>query len=175
MKLAVIVPFLNEEEYVGELLDSMASQRRLPDRLLLVDDGSSDDGPQIAAAFARRHSYATLLRRPPRSPERDRMVKAHELRAFEWGLAQLGEDYDVVGKLDADLRLSNDFLTEIERQFESDPTLGMAGAFLSSAMDDGGLVRQRCPPEHVEGPNTFTAAPVSGTSGRSLQSWAGTQ
>jgi glycosyltransferase involved in cell wall biosynthesis len=155
VKLAVIVPFLNEEEHLGELLDSMAGQKRAPDRLLLVDDGSGDEGPRIAAAFAERHPYATLVRRPARPPERDRMVRAHEWRAFEWGLAQLGEEYDVVGKLDADLRLSPEFLAEIERQFELDPSLGMAGAFLSSAMADGVFVRHRCPPEHVEGATAF--------------------
>jgi poly-beta-1,6-N-acetyl-D-glucosamine synthase len=155
VRLAVIVPFLNEEEHLGELLDSMASQLRAPDRLLLVDDGSGDGGPRIAAAFAERHPYATLARRPARPPERDRMVRAHEWRAFEWGLARLGEDYDVVGKLDADLLLSPGFLAEIERQFDRDPKLGMAGAFLSSAMGDGVFVRHRCPPEHVEGATAF--------------------
>jgi glycosyltransferase involved in cell wall biosynthesis len=155
VRLAVIVPFLNEEHYLGQLLHSIDEQTRPPDRLLLIDDGSGDDGPRIAAAFAERHPYAQLVRRPARPLERDRMVRAHELRAFEWGVAQLGEDYDVVGKLDADLRLSRDFLAEIERQFEVDSSLGMAGAFLSSAMGDGVFVRHRCPHEHVEGATSF--------------------
>jgi glycosyltransferase involved in cell wall biosynthesis len=155
VKLAVIVPFLNEERYLGELLQSFGEQTRPPDRLLLVDDGSSDDGPRLAADFARHHPWATLVRRPARPSERDRMVKANEWRAFEWGLAQLGEEFDVVGKLDADLRLSRDFLAELERQFELDPRLGMAGAFLSSAIADGAYARHRCPPEHVEGATSF--------------------
>jgi biofilm PGA synthesis N-glycosyltransferase PgaC len=155
VRLAVIIPFLNEEHYLGELLESVGEQSRPPDTLLLIDDGSSDDGPRIAAAFAARHSYATLVSRPPRSRERDRMVKAHEWRAFAWGVTRLQDDYDVVGKLDADLRLSRDFLAEIERQFELDPGLGIAGAFLCTAIHDEVLVRHRCPPEHVEGATAF--------------------
>jgi poly-beta-1,6-N-acetyl-D-glucosamine synthase len=155
VQLAVIIPFLNEEEHLSVLLDSLASQRRAPDRLLLVDDGSCDGGPQLAVAFAERHPYATLLRLPSRPADRDRLAGAHEWRAFEWGLTQLDDDYDVIGKLDADLRLTCGFLAEIERQFELDPRLGMAGAFLSSAMDDGVFVRHRCPPEHVEGATAF--------------------
>ena len=155
MKIAVIVPFLDEEEHLGELLDSISRQVRVPDRLLLVDDGSSDRGPQLASAFAKRHAYATLLRLPPAPAQRDRLVGAHEWRAFELGLARLGEDYDVVGKLDADLRLTRDFLAEIERQLELDPSLGMAGAYLSSAIADGVFIRHRCPPEHVEGATRF--------------------
>jgi len=155
MRLAVIVPFLNEERYLGELLRSIGEQRRAPDRLLLIDDGSDDDGPRIAAAFAEQHPYAALLSQPARPHERDRMVKAHEWRAFTWGLTQLDEEYDVVGKLDADLRLSRDFLAEIERQFEADPKLGVAGAFLRSEVSDEVFVRHRCPPEHVEGATAF--------------------
>jgi poly-beta-1,6-N-acetyl-D-glucosamine synthase len=155
VRLAVVVPFLNEEQYLGQLLESIAAQRRLPDRLLLVDDGSSDESPAIAVSFAQRHRYAALLRRPARPAERDRMVGAHELRAFEHGLTHLGQDYDVVGKLDADLQLSEDTLGEIERRFAEDPGLGMAGAFLSSMMGEGVFVRHRCPHEHVEGATAF--------------------
>jgi hypothetical protein len=154
LRLAVIVPFLNEEQHLGALLDSMERQQRPPDRLVLVDDGSSDRSPEMAAAFAREHPYATLLRRPRRPPERDRMVRAHELRAFEWALA-LTPDWDVAAKLDADLDLSPDLFAEIERRFEADPRLGMAGAYLSALDAQGRPERQRCPPDHVEGENTF--------------------
>jgi hypothetical protein len=82
------------------------------------------------------------------------MVRAHELRAFQWGLEQTG-GYDVVAKLDADLKLPPDFLSEIERQFQADPRLGVAGAYLSAESEHGTLIRQRCPSDHVEGENTF--------------------
>jgi hypothetical protein len=155
MKIVVIVPFLNEEQHIAVMLDSVSAQQRLPDHLLLVDDGSSDGGAQIAAEFVRRNPYATLLRRPVRPAERDRMARAHEWRAFERGLASTERDYDVVAKLDADLKLSPGFLAELERQFEADPWLGIVGAHVSAEGPDGELVRQRCPPEHVEGATRF--------------------
>jgi hypothetical protein len=42
MRLAVIVPVLNEERHLGTFLTSIGAQTRQPERLLLVDDGSSD-------------------------------------------------------------------------------------------------------------------------------------
>jgi glycosyltransferase involved in cell wall biosynthesis len=39
LRLAVVVPFLDEERHLGVLLSSLEGQRRRPDRLLLVDDG----------------------------------------------------------------------------------------------------------------------------------------
>jgi glycosyltransferase involved in cell wall biosynthesis len=159
MKIVAIVPFLNEESHIGVMLDSVSAQQRVPDRLLLVDDGSTDGGAQIAAEFVRRNPYATLLRRPVRPADRDRMARAHEWRAFERGLASTERDYDVVAKLDADLKLSPDFFAELERHFEADPWLGIAGAYLSAEGPDGELVRQRCPPEHVEGETRFYRRP----------------
>jgi glycosyltransferase involved in cell wall biosynthesis len=154
MRLVVVVPFLNEQEHLSSLLASVARQQRPPDRLVLVDDGSSDHSPEIAATFAREHPYATLLRRPRRPPQRDRMVQAHELRAFEWALART-PDWDVAAKLDADLQLSPDLFAEIERRFEANSRLGIAGAYLSALDVHGRPQRQRCPANHVEGENTF--------------------
>jgi poly-beta-1,6-N-acetyl-D-glucosamine synthase len=154
MKLVAVVPFLNEEEHLTTLLSSIAGQERVPDRLVLVDDGSTDRSPEIAASFAAGNPYATLLRRPVRPPERDRMVKASELEAFEAGLAEVMEPWEIVAKLDADLDLPDDFFAEIEKRFEADPRLGMAGSYLS-VVRHGGVWKHRCPPYHVEGATSF--------------------
>jgi biofilm PGA synthesis N-glycosyltransferase PgaC len=154
VKLVIVVPFLNEEEHIGTLVASIARQERLPDELVLVDDGSTDRSPDIAANFAAGCSYATLLRRPVRPPERDRLMRAAELEAFQWALQQVTEHWEVVAKLDADLELPADFLAEIERRFEADPRLGMAGAYLS-VQKHGGVWKHRCPPDHVEGSTSF--------------------
>ncbi len=153
-KLVVVVPFLNEEDHITRMLASLARQERLPDRLVLVDDGSTDGSPDLAADFVTRSPYATLLRRPVRPAERDRMAQAAELEAFQWALAQVSEPWDVVGKLDADLEATPDLLAEIERRFESDSRLGMAGAYLS-VMKNGAAWPHRCPPDHVEGATRF--------------------
>ena len=81
-------------------LESLAAQTRPPDRLLLVDDGSTDGSHEPAAEFAAEHEWAQLLRRPPRPTERDRLATAKELVAFQWGVTQLDVDWDVVGKVD---------------------------------------------------------------------------
>jgi CDP-glycerol glycerophosphotransferase len=66
VRMVVVVPFLNEAEQLPAVLASLERQKCVPDQLLLVDDGSSDSSPEIAAEFARTHAYATLLRRPVR-------------------------------------------------------------------------------------------------------------
>lgn len=155
MVIVVVIPFLNEERYLGATLESIARQQRTPDLLLLVDDGSTDRSVEIANSFAAEHAFARTVRRPPRPAEKDRLAAAGELRAFQFGLAQIDIPYDIVAKLDGDLELRPSHIAEIERRFEQDPGLGIAGSFLNSWRPDGHLRRERFPPEFVLGPNKF--------------------
>jgi biofilm PGA synthesis N-glycosyltransferase PgaC len=155
LHMTIVVPFLNEEEHLPVLLDSLAGQHRIPDVLVLVDDGSVDRSAGIARRFADRHPWARLLRRPRRRPARDRMAQAHEWRAFAWGLSQVTEPWDLAAKLDADLRLPAGLLGEMEDHFLDEPRLGIAGAYLSQTSGGGRVTLQRCAPGHVEGPTRF--------------------
>jgi len=155
MRLAVIVPFLDEERYLPLLLASIAAQVRPPDSLLLVDDGSSDSSPALAAAFATAHGYARTLRRPVRTARADRLAGAHELQAFTWALDALDEGWDLVAKLDADLRLAPGTLAAMEARFGADPHLGIAGPRLLSNDEAGRDASHRTRPEHVEGAVKF--------------------
>jgi biofilm PGA synthesis N-glycosyltransferase PgaC len=159
MRLAVVVPCLDEGRHLPGLLESIAAQTRPPDQLLVVDDGSTDDSVAIATRFARVHANARVLRRPPRPAGRDRLAGAAELLAVQWAIAELDDDWDVVGKLDADLILPADTLATLIRAFEADPGLGMAGAFLSEVDSGGAAVRKTSRPEHVEGATKFYRRP----------------
>lgn len=155
MRLSVITCFLDEEAYLRRSLESIEAQTRLPDELVLVDDGSSDGSGELAESFAARHDWARFLRRPARPQGRDRLADAAELRAFSWALEQLAPDWEVVGKLDADMELTPQVLAAVERQFESDAGLGMTGPFIAEADPSGTVARKPCGPEHVEGSTKF--------------------
>lgn len=131
LRILCVAPFLNEERYLGCFLESVERQIRMPDEIILVDDGSADGSWDIAAEFAQRHPAVRLLRRPPRPPERDRLARAHELQAFQWAVSQAADDWDVAVKLDTDLILNPDLFEALERAFLDQPDLGIAGAYLS--------------------------------------------
>lgn len=151
----MVVVFLDEERLLPEFLASMERQRRVPDRLVLVDDGSTDRSGDIARAFAARHAYAEMLPRPPRPPERDRLAGGQEFAAFLWAVDRLaGDPYDVIVKMDADLRLRPDHVATVMSELAGDPRLGIAGAYLAVEAA-GGVRRERSPADHVRGPNKF--------------------
>lgn len=155
MRLVAVVPILDEARRLPTLLASIAAQTRPPDRLLLVDDGSSDASPALAEAYARAHPYATALRRPARRIGSDRLADAGEMRAFAWALETLDEPWDVAAKLDADLQLAPRTLASIEARFRADDRLGIAGPPLVSLDEAGRDVSHRTRPEHVEGATKF--------------------
>lgn len=51
MKISVIVPLYNARSFVAEAIDSILSQTRPPDEVLVVDDGSTDGGSAVVAAY----------------------------------------------------------------------------------------------------------------------------
>jgi biofilm PGA synthesis N-glycosyltransferase PgaC len=150
MLLAVVVPFLDERPVLEETLNALSAQTRFPDRLILADDGSTDGSTEIAAAFARDHEGVELRRRPPRPAGPDRLATASELVAFQEAAATLG-DWDVLAKLDADLRLPPTALGEMLERMDADPRWGIAGTFLTEV----GTGRLHIGPDHVHGATKF--------------------
>lgn len=153
MRLAVIVPFLNEADLLPVFLASVDAQTRRPDLLLLVDDGSTDGSEQIVASFADDHDYARVMRRPVRPPVKDRLITAPEFKAFLWGLDG-ADGHEVVVKMDADLLLRPNHFETLMDEMEADDRLGLVGAYLA-AETDGVLHREWNPEYHVRGPNKF--------------------
>lgn len=48
--VAVVIPLYNHARYIGAALDSVLNQTRRPAQIVVVDDGSSDDGVEICRA-----------------------------------------------------------------------------------------------------------------------------
>ena len=51
MKISAIVPLYNARAYVVEAIDSILAQTRKADEIIVVDDGSTDGGGELLAAY----------------------------------------------------------------------------------------------------------------------------
>jgi len=133
MKYILISPARNEEKFIAKTLDSMVKQTLLPERWVIVDDGSTDSTAEIAKDYAERFPWIEILRRSPRL---DRSF-AGKVHAFNAGMERVASlQFDVVGNLDADLSFDPDYLEFLMRKFAEDPKLGVAGTpFLENGYD----------------------------------------
>jgi cellulose synthase/poly-beta-1,6-N-acetylglucosamine synthase-like glycosyltransferase len=52
--ISVIIPCHNGARYLGEAVESALGQSYRPVELIVVDDGSTDATPEVAAAFGER-------------------------------------------------------------------------------------------------------------------------
>jgi biofilm PGA synthesis N-glycosyltransferase PgaC len=124
MKYVLITPARNEQKFINKTLNSMVAQTLLPERWVIVDDGSTDQTPEIVQTYAKRYPWIELVIRPQRL---DRSF-AGKVHAFNAGLARVQSlEFDVVGNLDADLSFEQDYLEFLMLKFSEDPKLGVAG------------------------------------------------
>lgn len=63
-EVSVIVPVCNVEDYVGECLEGLSAQTLQNMEILLVNDGSSDNSPQIMAEAASRDPRMRVIDKP---------------------------------------------------------------------------------------------------------------
>jgi len=151
-RLLLITPARDEAEHLQATIDSVAAQTRPPDLWLIVDDGSTDATPRIAARAAAEHSFVRALAAPAR-PERggDGLAIAAEARAFNATLADVDlARFTHVGKLDGDVELPPPYFERLLGHFAAEPGLGIAGGQLLE--DHGrGWRPTSIPPHHVRG------------------------
>ncbi len=124
MKYVLITSARNEEGFIEGTIQSVLAQASLPDRWVIVDDGSTDRTAEIVESYAERHPWIELLRRPNRL-DRNFAAKAHAVNA---GLERVQSlQFDVLGNLDADVSFEPDYLAFLMQKFSEDPELGLAG------------------------------------------------
>ncbi len=123
-RLLIISPVRDEEAYLQRTIDSVVAQAVRPSRWVIVDDGSTDDTPQIASQAAKKHAWIHLHRRVDRGT---RKVGGGVVEAFKEGLSRSNlEDFDYVCKLDGDLEFGPTYFTRLFEKFAEDPRLGTA-------------------------------------------------
>ena len=132
MKYVLITPAHNEEAFIEKTLASMVAQTQLPERWVIVDDGSTDRTAQIVEGYASRYQWIELFRMPERI---DRSF-AGKVHAFNAGLERVRSlEFDVIGNLDADLSFDPEYLRFLIGKFAEDRRLGVAGTPFTE--DDG--------------------------------------
>jgi glycosyltransferase involved in cell wall biosynthesis len=149
MKYVLITPARNEQAFIRRTLDSVVTQTILPERWVIVDDGSIDSTAEIVESYTKRYPWIELIRRR-QDPDRNFASKAHSV-ALAFTRATPFE-FDVVGNLDADVSFQPGYMEFLMRKFSEDTELGVAGTPFTQ---DGGYDSSK---DSFEGEN-YVAGP----------------
>jgi glycosyltransferase involved in cell wall biosynthesis len=103
--IAAIIPLYNGAAYIDAAIRSVLDQERPADEIIVVDDGSTDNGPSIVEAMAAANSKVRLLRKE----------NGGQGSARNYGVAHCSSD--LIALLDQDDYWYNDHLKELERAF----------------------------------------------------------
>ena len=118
-KLSVIVTVYNEGSSISRLLDSLATQSRLPDEVVIVDGGSTDNTLELLEHHAARETLSLRVYSRPGA-------NISQGRNAAIGAAQ-GE---IIAVTDAGVRLDPRWLEELTRPFEQAQVNTVAGFFV---------------------------------------------
>jgi Glycosyl transferase family 2 len=124
VKYVLITSARNEEAFIGKTLDSVVTQTVLPERWVIVDDGSTDRTVEIVESYTKHHPWIQLLRRPRRL---DRNF-AGKVEAVAAGLERVQSlQFEIMGNLDADVSSGPDYMEFLLQRLSEDPELGVVG------------------------------------------------
>jgi glycosyltransferase involved in cell wall biosynthesis len=130
-RLLLISPVRNEAAHIERIAEAVARQTRPPDLWIVVDDGSTDETPEILARLVERIDFLQVLdgsKHARKGPVPDRLALAAEVRAFNLGLDSVEwRSFTHIAKLDGDTELPPHYFERLLGEFERDPKLGLAG------------------------------------------------
>lgn len=149
MKTAIIIPAFNEEDFIRECLESFVSQTRRPDKLLVVDDNSTDRTNEIIREFASRHHWIDWSFNQSTD---NHQPGAKVVRAFLHGYELLRENYQLIGKFDADIVLPAHYLESVQKEFYENKNLGLCSGLLYIQEGDQWIYESIADRSHVRGP-----------------------
>ena len=129
----VVTPCKNEEKNIPNLIQSMVNQTIRPGVWVIVDDGSTDDTPNIIKEAKEKYEWIQSIRLNNENEVRDigLHLSSVMMTAFDFATEyckKKGIDYAYVGNIDGDMIIEREFFEKLMKEFEKDPELGIAGS-----------------------------------------------
>lgn len=123
LTISVLIPCYNEEETIESCIRSCLTQTRPPDKIVVVNDGSTDGTADVLRKFSKQ---ITTVHLP--------VATGNKSRAQEAGLAHI--ESDIVIMTDADTIVDPYFIEYVEGNFLEHPDLSVVAGYVRSSKDN---------------------------------------
>lgn len=148
MKVYCVIPTYNEEQFIAQTLTSLINQTVIPNKIVVVNDNSTDKTTTIVTDFVNKYSNITQVLN---KSENKHLPGSKVIRAFYKGFETLDDSYDIIVKLDADLILPNNYFERIIEMFHKDLQIGMVGGFAYIEKNGEWILENLTDKDHIRG------------------------
>jgi glycosyltransferase involved in cell wall biosynthesis len=128
---SVVIPLYNKERHIARSILSVLRQRRTPDEILVIDDGSTDSGLQIVQSMEKDNPLLKIIK------QKNAGVSCARNR----GIQNATGNY--ISFLDADDEWTVDFLFEIEKLIKKKPGMGIYATSYFTSKDDNYFLNKK--------------------------------
>jgi glycosyltransferase involved in cell wall biosynthesis len=149
MDVYIIIPFHNEEQYIKSTIESIINQSYAVKKLLLVNDNSNDKSYSLVKKYVETYDWISEIS--------IKSIQKHlpgekVIKAFNFGLNNIDNNYDIICKFDADIILPNNYIEKIVSFYQKDTSLGMASGVLFIKKKSKWVYENIASKKHVRGP-----------------------
>ena len=148
MNLYIIIPAHNEEKFIGLTLQSILNQTTKPQKVVVVNDNSTDTTESIVNEFTQKESSISLINSVSTATH---LPGSKVIQAFHKGFETLDSNYDIIVKLDADLILPINYCETIISHFKKDQKIGMVGGFAYIEKNGHWILENLTDKDHIRG------------------------
>ena len=148
MNLYIIIPAHNEEKFIGLTLQSIVNQTTKPQKIVVVNDNSTDTTESIVNEFIQKESSISLINSVSTATH---LPGSKVIQAFHKGFETVDSNYDIIVKLDADLILPINYFETIISHFKKDQKIGMVGGFAYIEKNGHWILENLTDKDHIRG------------------------
>lgn len=102
MTISCVIPVYNSERYLARCVDSILNQTRVPDEVILVDDGSVDNSPAICDRYGKNSPVKVIHK------ENGGLISA-------WKAGVTAASGELLTFVDSDDYVDGDYIEELEK------------------------------------------------------------
>ena len=148
MNFYIIIPAHNEQDSIGQTLESLTNQSLLPKKVVVVNDNSTDKTKTIIEDFSKKYTWVTLVNNVSSN---EHLPGSKIINAFYKGYETLDDSFDVICKFDADLIFPSNYLEQLSKHYNSNPKLGMASGFCYIQNNGDWVLENLTRKDHIRG------------------------
>ena len=114
MKLCIIIPVFNEENFIEKSIKSIINQTVKPEKVIYVNDSSTDNTKQLINKISSDCDWIKII---DHKSKKKHIPGSKVVKAFNYGLKSLNIPYDIICKFDGDIILPENYIEKIRNIF----------------------------------------------------------